>query len=198
MSEVRDQRSAVSGQMSEIRVQRSAVRDQRSGFVLSCSEWFGIFDHTADHFTDFFTEGSELWMLLYVYILTVLGEIEGRIGLAIFTVTICQFADKMRLISSLRPCFSQIQTDRTRWTADLACECIFFRRWERLADVVNRHRQLIRFFVNNQVLGRLNLHFTLYVSEEYRYNLPIGKRGRLCFYNFLQLPDVRGQMSEVR
>jgi hypothetical protein len=47
-------------------------------------------------------------------VLTVSGKIHRRVCLAIFSIAIRQFAYEVCLVPSLRPCLTQIQTNRPR------------------------------------------------------------------------------------
>jgi hypothetical protein len=75
--------------------------DQKSAFY----ERPRIFDHAAEHSTNLLRKRSEFFVAFDRYVFAVFCKIQRRIGLAVLTVTVGQFANKVSLISSFGPGF---------------------------------------------------------------------------------------------
>ena len=130
-----DQRSEVRDQKSALGDQRSATSGQRpdgcaSGRKLIFhNERRRITDHASKHCSDFMALVREGCMIRFRQIFAIASEIEPRVGFAVLTlrgvgyepeaIAVRQFADKMGLILSFSPCFSQIRTNGSRRTSDL-------------------------------------------------------------------------------
>ena len=81
-------------------------------------------------------------------IFTLPGEIQRRISLAILTITVRQLAHKMRCVAPLCPCFSKVQTHRSRRAPNLTGQSVFFFCRKVLCDLENLHRKFVCELVN--------------------------------------------------
>src|SRR6478609_8335234 len=82
-----------------------------------------------------------------------LGKVQRLSSLAVLTITVRQFTDKMGCVTPFRPCFSKVQADRSRRAPYLTRQSVFFFCWKVLCDLENLHRKFVCELVNIQVLS---------------------------------------------
>ena len=86
-------------------------------------------------------------MIRFRQILAVGGEIEPGFSFAVFTICVRQLTYKMRFISPLRPCLSNICTNRPRGTPNLIRKRILLFRGKSLTRLENLHRKRVRLLI---------------------------------------------------
>ena len=81
-------------------------------------------------------------MLVRGDVSAIMSKIKGGIGFRIFSVTIGEFTDEVRFISSFRPSLAEVHTDGARRAANLARESISLFSWEMLGQFEDLHREV--------------------------------------------------------
>ena len=79
---------------------------------LLVKEGFGIPDHAAEHRADFSCGFSKFCVQIVLNVAAIPGEVETRIGLAVFAIRVSELADKMGGVAAFGPTFSEIGTHR--------------------------------------------------------------------------------------
>ena len=74
----------------------------------------GVVDEAAEHFADFLAQAGEFAVLLGGDVAAVAGEVERRVGFAVFAVTVCELADEVGFVTSFGPGLTQVEADRPR------------------------------------------------------------------------------------
>src|ERR1051326_4541369 len=98
--------------MAEVRGQKSEFRDRRSATGDQPVLW--VKDHGAENFSDFLAETTQFSVFSKADVFAVACEVDARIRFGVFTITVSQLRQKVRLISSLGPGLPEVQADRPR------------------------------------------------------------------------------------
>jgi len=115
-------------------------------------------DHGAEHPTYRVVCLGELLMICRCDVFAVQGEIQGCIGFAVLSITICEFADEMCFVTPLCPCLTEIHSDGSGGPSNLAGERIFLLIRKALAQHKDLQRKLICLLIDLKILSRVDLH----------------------------------------
>ena len=115
-------------------------------------------DHGAEHPTYQVVCLGELLMFCRGDVFAVQREIQGCIGFAVLSITICEFAGEMCFVAPLCPSLTEIHSDGSGGPSNLACQRIPFLVRKLPTQFEYFHSEPIGLLVNVKIFSRFDLH----------------------------------------